>query len=179
MVTSVAHLNRFQAPSVCRYVVHAEANALLNTNTSSITGATIYVTMIPCNNCAKLLIQAGISEVVYFEVRLYVVNFASSHCAACCMFSCLWARPQICLRVSQFYCSPALQPAAIGSIGTESAYMSSCYTVYVIAFSWCFLGALPRTLCTCAPTTKPAVLKRAQLHVLPLSRCQVLCRGRT
>ena len=50
-------------------MVHAEANALLNTNTSNIAGATIYVTMIPCNNCAKLLIQAGVAEVVYFEVR--------------------------------------------------------------------------------------------------------------
>ena len=50
-------------------MVHAEANALLNTNTSNIAGATIYVTMIPCNNCAKLLIQAGIAEVVFFEVR--------------------------------------------------------------------------------------------------------------
>ena len=29
----------------------------------------IYVTMFPCNSCAKLLIQAGIKEVVYFEVR--------------------------------------------------------------------------------------------------------------
>jgi deoxycytidylate deaminase len=59
------------------YVVHAEANALLNTNTSNIAGATIYVTMIPCNECAKLLIQAGISEVVYFEVR-----FPSMCCSA-------------------------------------------------------------------------------------------------
>jgi deoxycytidylate deaminase len=58
----------YHATCGCRYVVHAEANALLNTNTSNIAGATIYVTMMPCNNCAKLLIQAGIAEVVYFEV---------------------------------------------------------------------------------------------------------------
>lgn len=29
----------------------------------------IYVTMFPCNECAKLLIQAGIKEVIFFEVR--------------------------------------------------------------------------------------------------------------
>jgi deoxycytidylate deaminase len=53
---------------VFRLQVHAEANALLNTNTSSISGATLYVTMHPCNECAKLLIQAGIARVVFFEV---------------------------------------------------------------------------------------------------------------
>ena len=52
-----------------RYVVHAEANALLNKNTATVEGASVYVTMFPCNECAKLLIQAGIREVVYHEVR--------------------------------------------------------------------------------------------------------------
>ncbi len=46
------------------YVVHAEANAILN-STSSLVGATIYVTLFPCNECAKLLIQTGIKRVVY------------------------------------------------------------------------------------------------------------------
>eukprot|EP00892_Ulva_mutabilis_P005394 jgi/Ulvmu1/3226/UM015_0267.1 len=49
------------------YVVHAEANALLNTNRSDVRGSSIYVTMTPCNECAKLLIQAGIQEVIYME----------------------------------------------------------------------------------------------------------------
>lgn len=49
--------------------MHAEANALLNKNTASVEGASVYVTMFPCNECAKLLIQAGIREVVYHEVR--------------------------------------------------------------------------------------------------------------
>jgi len=35
--------------------------------TSSLAGASIYVTMFPCNECAKLIIQAGIREVVYYE----------------------------------------------------------------------------------------------------------------
>lgn len=52
------------------YVVHAEANALLNKNHSDISGASIYVTLFPCNECAKLLIQAGIEEVVFFEDKL-------------------------------------------------------------------------------------------------------------
>lgn len=48
------------------YVVHAEANAILN-STSSLKGATIYVTLFPCNECAKLLIQSGIKRVVYMN----------------------------------------------------------------------------------------------------------------
>ncbi|GFR52969.1 hypothetical protein Agub_g15650, partial [Astrephomene gubernaculifera] len=52
------------------YVVHAEANALLNKNAASVSGARIYVTMFPCNECAKLLIQAGIREVVYHEDKV-------------------------------------------------------------------------------------------------------------
>ena len=50
------------------YVVHAEANALLNKNLASVQGAKIYVTMFPCNECAKLLIQAGIREIIFHEV---------------------------------------------------------------------------------------------------------------
>ena len=46
------------------YVVHAEANAILN-STKDLKGATLYVSLFPCNECAKLLIQSGIKEVVY------------------------------------------------------------------------------------------------------------------
>ncbi|MBQ3253492.1 MAG: dCMP deaminase family protein [Acholeplasmatales bacterium] len=48
------------------YVVHAEANAILNSS-SSLKGATVYVTLFPCNECAKLLIQSGISKIVYMS----------------------------------------------------------------------------------------------------------------
>lgn len=48
------------------YVVHAEPNAILN-STSSLKGATMYVTLFPCNECAKLIIQSGIKKVVYME----------------------------------------------------------------------------------------------------------------
>jgi len=46
------------------YVVHAEANALLN-STKSLKNATVYVTLFPCNECAKLLIQSQVKEIVY------------------------------------------------------------------------------------------------------------------
>lgn len=48
------------------YVVHAEANAILN-STKDLKGARIYVALFPCNECAKLIIQSGIKEVVYLS----------------------------------------------------------------------------------------------------------------
>lgn len=47
------------------YVVHAELNAILNSNGKSLKGARIYVDLFPCNECAKAIIQSGIKEVVY------------------------------------------------------------------------------------------------------------------
>jgi dCMP deaminase len=49
------------------YVVHAEPNAILNCYTSDLTGCTMYVTQVPCNECAKLIIQSGIKKVYYLE----------------------------------------------------------------------------------------------------------------
>ena len=46
------------------YVVHAEPNAILN-STASLKNSTLYVTLFPCNECAKLIIQSGIKHVVY------------------------------------------------------------------------------------------------------------------
>lgn len=46
------------------YVVHAEANAIMNAN-SMVTGSRIYVNLFPCNECAKLIIQSGIKEVIF------------------------------------------------------------------------------------------------------------------
>jgi len=46
------------------YVVHAELNAILNSN-QSCKGCTIYVSLFPCNECAKAIIQSGISKIVY------------------------------------------------------------------------------------------------------------------
>ena len=51
------------------YVLHAEANAITKVAASSNSskGATLYVTAAPCLECAKLIIQAGISKVVYSD----------------------------------------------------------------------------------------------------------------
>ena len=49
------------------YVCHAELNAILNSAHNNLKGARIYVTMAPCNECAKAVIQSGIREVVYRE----------------------------------------------------------------------------------------------------------------
>jgi dCMP deaminase len=46
------------------YVVHAELNAILNA-TSKLEGCTMYVSLFPCNECAKAIIQSGIKELIY------------------------------------------------------------------------------------------------------------------
>lgn len=48
------------------YVVHAEANAILN-STKDLHGAKLYVGLFPCNECAKLIIQSGITEIIYLS----------------------------------------------------------------------------------------------------------------
>lgn len=62
-------------PNICEdssfktlpYVLHAESNAItkLARSTSSSEGATLYVTLAPCYECCKLIIQSGIKRVVY------------------------------------------------------------------------------------------------------------------
>ncbi|CAG4976362.1 unnamed protein product [Colias eurytheme] len=49
------------------YVCHAEMNAILNKNSADVKDCTIYVGLFPCNECAKIIIQSGISEVVYLS----------------------------------------------------------------------------------------------------------------
>lgn len=49
------------------YVCHAELNAILNRSSGSLDGAKLYVTLFPCNECAKAIIQSGIREVVYMS----------------------------------------------------------------------------------------------------------------
>ncbi len=48
------------------YVVHAEPNAILNSS-CSLEGCTLYVTLFPCNECAKLVIQSGIKKIIYMD----------------------------------------------------------------------------------------------------------------
>ena len=47
------------------YVTHSELNAILNYRGGSLEGAKIYVSLFPCNECAKAIIQAGIKTVIY------------------------------------------------------------------------------------------------------------------
>ncbi|XP_043561171.1 deoxycytidylate deaminase [Chiloscyllium punctatum] len=49
------------------YVCHAELNAILNKNSADVKGCTMYVALFPCNECAKLIIQSGISKVTYMS----------------------------------------------------------------------------------------------------------------
>ena len=47
------------------YVCHAEVNAILNKGSAGLQGTSLYVALFPCNECAKMIIQAGIKEVIY------------------------------------------------------------------------------------------------------------------
>lgn len=49
------------------YVVHAELNAILNSGGKSLQGASLYVSLFPCNECTKAIIQSGIREIVYLS----------------------------------------------------------------------------------------------------------------
>jgi dCMP deaminase len=50
------------------YVCHAEMNAITNSsNKPELEGASLYVSLFPCNDCAKLIIQVGIKEVVFLS----------------------------------------------------------------------------------------------------------------
>ena len=49
------------------FVCHAELNAILNYSGSNLKGSKVYVTLFPCNECAKALIQSGVSEVIYYS----------------------------------------------------------------------------------------------------------------
>lgn len=49
------------------YVCHAEMNAILNCPHGVLDGAKVYVTLFPCNECAKAIIQSGIKEIVYLS----------------------------------------------------------------------------------------------------------------
>ena len=49
------------------YIVHSELNAILNYRGGSLEGSKMYVTLFPCNECAKAIIQSGIKEVIYWQ----------------------------------------------------------------------------------------------------------------
>ena len=47
------------------FVAHSELNAILNYRGGSLEGSKLYVSLFPCNECAKAIIQAGIRTVIY------------------------------------------------------------------------------------------------------------------
>ena len=47
------------------YTVHSELNAILNYRGGSLEGAKLYVSLFPCNECAKAIIQSGIKTIIY------------------------------------------------------------------------------------------------------------------
>ena len=49
------------------YVCHSELNAILNSPNHDLKGARMYVTLFPCNECAKAIIQSGIREIIYYD----------------------------------------------------------------------------------------------------------------
>ena len=65
------------------YVLHAEANAILklSSSTQSAKGATLYITLSPCKECSKLILQSGISRLVYIDAYSdnEGINFLTSH----------------------------------------------------------------------------------------------------
>lgn len=49
------------------FVCHAEMNAILNKNSAEVKNCAIYVALFPCNECAKMIIQSGLKEIIYFS----------------------------------------------------------------------------------------------------------------
>ena len=71
------------------YSTHAELNAILNYRGGSLEGSKLYVTLFPCNECAKAIIQSGIKEVIYDSDKYAETDsvLASKH-----MFDCAGVR---------------------------------------------------------------------------------------
>ena len=61
------------------YSTHSELNAILNYRGGSLEGAKIYVSLFPCNECAKAIIQSGIKTVIYDDDKYHdLPSFAAS-----------------------------------------------------------------------------------------------------
>jgi len=53
------------------YTTHSELNAILNYRGGSLEGSKLYVTLFPCNECAKAIIQAGIKSLIFFDDKYH------------------------------------------------------------------------------------------------------------
>lgn len=56
------------------YVCHAELNAILNNIGIDLHGCRIYTALFPCNECAKAIIQSGITEIIYLSDKYYATD---------------------------------------------------------------------------------------------------------
>ena len=83
-----ARANTNQLFNKYKYVTHAEVNAILNSKgsySSHVNGGTLYVTLFPCENCAKMIIQSGIKKIVYLKD---VYHHTDGTCASRVMLRC-------------------------------------------------------------------------------------------
>lgn len=64
------------------YVVHAEINAILNTNKDT-EGSVLYTTLFPCNECTKIIIQKGIRKIYYLNRKKNISSKASKIMLKC------------------------------------------------------------------------------------------------
>lgn len=85
--------SRFQRPEKYLWMEHAERNAIYNAcrNGTPLNQCTLYVTLFPCADCARAILQVGISRIVYHEastqlMRQSSVNWHDSYDAAMQMF---------------------------------------------------------------------------------------------
>lgn len=56
------------------YVCHAELNAITLCGGQNLKGSTIYVTLFPCHDCAKLIIQSGVKKIIYLSDKYNGTN---------------------------------------------------------------------------------------------------------
>ena len=54
-----------QPAGPCKHTTHSELNAILNYRGGSLEGSKLYVSLFPCNECAKAIIQSGIKTIIY------------------------------------------------------------------------------------------------------------------
>lgn len=67
------------------YVIHAEVNGIINSNFNMLEGSSMFCTLFPCNECAKIIIQVGIKYVNFFSDLN--PNYKESFEATCKMFN--------------------------------------------------------------------------------------------
>ncbi|MEO7443925.1 MAG: dCMP deaminase family protein [Ferruginibacter sp.] len=72
------------------YVCHAELNAILNNIGMDLQGCKIYTALFPCNECAKAIIQSGITEVIFLSDKYEGTDIfkASKHLLSCAGIHC-------------------------------------------------------------------------------------------